>query len=54
MSGQANLFEVILALCPCRSVANLLHRRHQEADQDCDDRYDHQQFDQRETSARCF
>jgi len=38
---------MIDALRPRRCFANLLHRRHQERDQNRNDRDDHKQLDQR-------
>jgi hypothetical protein len=50
VDGQADLLEVVLALEPCRGLADLLHRGHQEGDQDRDDGDDHEEFDQRESA----
>src|SRR5262249_47304572 len=48
VDGQANLLEVIGALCQVRGFTHLLNRRYQEGDQNRDDRDHDQQFDQRE------
>ena len=49
VQGQADLLEVVLAFVPGGGLADLLHGRQQQPDQDGDDGDDHQQFDQRET-----
>src|SRR5207245_2759123 len=46
----AYLGQVILAAAACRRFADLLDGRQQQADQDGDDRDDHQQLDQREAA----
>ena len=51
VQSQADLFEVVAAPRPIGCLADLLHRRQQEADQDGDDGDDHQQLDQREAAA---
>ena len=48
MDGDADLLEVVGALDACGGLADLLHGRQQEADQDGDDRDDDEQLDQRE------
>jgi hypothetical protein len=48
VQGQADLFEVVLAFGPGSGVADLLHGRQEQSDQDGDDGDDHQQLDQRE------
>ena len=48
--GQAELLELVLSLDTVRGFAHLLHGRQQEANEDGDDRDDHQQFDQRKGS----
>jgi hypothetical protein len=48
---DADLLEVVAALRACRRLARLLHRRHQEADQDRDDRDHDEQFNQGEADA---
>ena len=45
---QADLLEVVRALDARRRLADLLHGRQQEADQDGDDGNHHQQLDERE------
>ena len=45
---QANLLEVVLALRAGRGLADFLDGGQQQADEDGDDRDDHQQFDERE------
>src|SRR5262245_41350198 len=50
VGGQADLLEVVGALHPVGSLADLLYRRQQEADQDGDDGDDHQHLDQREAA----
>ena len=40
--GQADLFEVVLALGAAGRLAHLLDGRQEEADEDCDDRNDDQ------------
>ncbi len=49
VQGQTDLLEIILALRLTGRFTGLLHCGQQQGDQDCDDRNDHQQFDQRET-----
>ena len=46
---QADLFEVILALCAACRLARRLHRRQQQRDQDADDRNHHQEFHEGKT-----
>ena len=48
---QGNLLEIVLALGPGGGFANLLHRGHQQPNQDGDDGDHNQQFDQRETGS---
>src|SRR5439155_24041660 len=52
---QGNLLEIVLALGTGRGLADLLHGRQQQADQDGDDRDHHQQLDQGEslTTTHC-
>jgi hypothetical protein len=45
---QADLLQVVLALGTRRGLADLLDRGEQQADEDGDDRDDHQQLDERE------
>ena len=45
---EADLLQVVLALGPGGGLADLLHGGQQQADQDGDDRDDHQQLDERE------
>src|SRR5262245_13953903 len=49
---QAELFQVVDALSPTGGLANSLHRRHQETDQDGDDGDDDEQLDEREAKPR--
>jgi hypothetical protein len=49
--GDAELLEVVLALQARGRLADLLDGGDQQADQDGDDRDDHQQLDQRERPA---
>jgi hypothetical protein len=48
VEGQPELLEVVAALDACRRLADLLDGGQEQADQDGDDRYHHQQLDQRE------
>src|SRR5262249_9298229 len=48
--GQAKLFEVVLGLGAGGGLADFLHGRQQQADQDGDDGNHHQQLDQGETT----
>ena len=48
VKGDAELLQVVLALGAGGGLADLLHGRQEQADQDGDDRNDYQQFDQRE------
>ena len=48
---QADLAEVIGALCPPRCLAGGLNRRQQQGHQDADDRDHDQQFDKRKAAA---
>ena len=50
VQGQAELLEVVGAVHAAGGLADLLHRRQQQADQDGDDRDHHQQLDQREAA----
>jgi len=54
VDGQAELLEVVLALRPLGGLADLLDGGQEQADQHRDDRYDHQQLDQRETPLAFF
>src|SRR5262249_51873799 len=49
--GQADLFEVVRRLDACGGLANLLDGGQEQADEDGDDGYHHQQLDQREGAA---
>src|SRR5262249_29988960 len=51
VGGEADLLEVVLALQAGGGLADLLHRRQEQADEDGDDGYHHQQLDQREAAA---
>ncbi len=46
VSRQPKLFEVVLTLCASRGLTHLLHRGEQQANQDGNDCYHHQQLDQ--------
>jgi hypothetical protein len=48
--GQTDLLEVVLTLQARGRLADLLDGRHEQANQDGDDRNDHQQLDQRKSS----
>jgi hypothetical protein len=48
LSSQAELFQIVGTTHPGRSLADLLDRGQQEANQDGDDRNHDQQLDQRE------
>jgi len=50
VQAQADLLEVVRARHACGGLADLLHGGQQQADQDGDDRYHHQQLDQREAA----
>jgi hypothetical protein len=50
MDRHANLLEVVLATASGGSIPHLLHRGEQQANQNRNDRDDHQQFDE---SERC-
>jgi hypothetical protein len=47
--GQARLVQIVGALRALGRAAGHLHRRQQQSNEHADDRYDHQQFDERET-----
>src|SRR5207237_5053300 len=49
VAGQGDLLEVVGALHAGGGLADLLHRRHQQADENGDDGDDHEEFDQRKT-----
>jgi hypothetical protein len=49
---QANLLEIVFALDASSRFAHLLYSWQQQGNQECDDRNDHQQFNQRETMTR--
>src|SRR5262249_13454699 len=51
VDGDADLLEVVSTLGAGGGFANLLHRRHQQADQDRDDRDHDEQLDQGEARA---
>src|SRR4051794_28697731 len=54
MYGQADLFQIVGALDSCSGFTHLLHGGKQQADQDCNDGDNHQQFNQREClTSRC-
>jgi len=46
VESEGDLLEVVGALRPRRRLANPLHRRHEQGDQDGDDRDHHQEFDE--------
>src|SRR5690348_7076932 len=48
LRGNTELFEIVLALAACGGFAHFLHGRQQQADQNSDDGYHHQQFNERE------
>src|SRR5262249_46663347 len=48
---QGDLLQVVAALHPVGGLADLLHRRQQEPDQDGDNRDDDQQLNQRKAAA---
>src|SRR5262249_22259873 len=48
--GETDLLEVVLALDACRSLADFLHGRQQQPNQDGNDGDHHQQLDQREST----
>ena len=48
VGGQANLLEIVLAFHAVGRLANFLHGRQQEADEDRDDGDDDEQLDERE------
>src|SRR5205823_2535287 len=48
VAGEGELLEVVGALHACGGLADLLDGGQEQADQDGDDRYYHQQLDQRE------
>jgi hypothetical protein len=50
--GQAELLEIVLALCPSGRLSGRLHRRQKQGNQNPNDRNDHQQFHQREPICR--
>src|SRR5262249_20248260 len=50
VQGDADLLEVVAALHSAGGLTDLLDGGQQQADQDGDDRYHHQQLDQRERS----
>jgi hypothetical protein len=54
VQGEADLFEVVLALGPRGSGPDFLDGGQEQADQDGDDGGDHQQFDQGEATAWGF
>ena len=49
--GEAKLFEIIAALNARRGLADLLHGRQEQADEDGDDGDHHKQFNEREACA---
>ena len=51
VKGQTNLLEIVFALTPTRRFASLLHGRQEQRDQDGDNRDDHEQFNQSETTS---
>ena len=50
METNPDLLKIILTLAATGGFACLLHGRQQQRNQDCDNRDDNQQFDQRKTS----
>ena len=48
---QANLLEIVGTADAVGRLADLLHRGHEQAHQECDDRNDDQQLDEREAGA---
>jgi hypothetical protein len=52
VARQPNLLQIVGALRARGSFTHLLHRRHQERDQNGDDRDHHQEFNERERSSR--
>jgi hypothetical protein len=52
VGSQADLLEVVEALDPVGGLADLLHLRQQETDQNGDDGDDDQHLDQREAAPR--
>ena len=51
VQGDADLFEIVLALNAIGRFTHALHRRHQQRDQDRDDGDDHQQLYEREAGS---
>src|SRR5262249_19810997 len=51
VAGDANLLEIVEALDAGRRLADFLHRRQEQADEDGDDGDDDEQLDQRERAA---
>ena len=51
VGGEDDLLEIIDALRPGGGIADFLHRRQQEPDQDRDDRNHDQELDERESPA---
>src|SRR5262249_37832152 len=51
VQGQADLLEVVRTLHACGGLADLLHGRQQQPDEDADDGDDDQKLDQREAPA---
>jgi hypothetical protein len=54
VEGQPDLFEIVGTLRALSGFAHLLDRGDEQADQDRNDRNDHQQFDQGEGSRTMF
>src|SRR5207253_2670054 len=50
MGGQADLFEVVGTLRAGRRLAHLLHRRHEQRDENGNDGNHYQKLDERETA----
>ena len=50
VDGEAELFEVVLTPQAGGGLADFLDGRQQQTDEDGDDRYHHQQLDQREAA----
>ncbi len=46
MNGQPNLVQVILALRPCGSFPDFLHRRYHKRDQNANNRDNHEDLNQ--------
>jgi hypothetical protein len=51
MHRNSDLAQIVGALNPSGCFADLLHSREEQADKDCDNRDDYEQFDQSEGAA---